>query len=92
MITIVSTVCETADPASEVKFGVGLLGELLTKFDNIVESFEPVADGAASRVFITKSYDASSHFEATTDEVLELYYKITGERFDLTAKAEVETQ
>jgi Rab GDP dissociation inhibitor len=89
---IVSTVCETADPASEVKFGVGLLGELLTKFDNIVESFEPVADGAASRVFITKSYDASSHFEATTDEVLELYHKITGERFDLTAKAEVETQ
>ena len=89
---IVSTVCETDKPADEVRFGVALLGELLAKFDNITDTYEPVADGAKSRVFITKSYDASSHFEATTDEVLELYAKITGTPFDLTAKAEVEAQ
>ena len=32
-------------------------------------AFEPVTDGTKSRCFITSSYDASSHFEETTNEV-----------------------
>jgi len=88
---IISTVVETDKPADEVAFGVRLLGELLTKFDNVTDTFVPVEDGSKSRVFITESYDASSHFEATTDEVLRLYKRITGTEFDLTTKAEVET-
>lgn len=31
-------------------------------------AFEPVTDGTKSRCFITSSYDASSHFEETTNE------------------------
>ena len=31
-------------------------------------------DGA----FITKGYDASTHFESTIDDVLDVYYRITG--------------
>lgn len=87
---IISTVVETDKPGDEVKFGVALLGELLTKFDNTTSTFEPVEDGSKSRVFITKSYDASSHFEAATEEVLQLYTRISGKVFDLSIKAEVE--
>ncbi len=32
---------------------------------------------------MTKSYDATSHFELASDEVLELYERITGEKLDL---------
>lgn len=33
---------------------------------------------------MTNSYDATSHFESASDEVLEIYQRITGEKLDLT--------
>jgi Rab GDP dissociation inhibitor len=89
---IVSTTVETAKPADEVKPGLDLLpGDgKITQFDNVVPTYEALDDGVKSRVFITSSYDASSHFEGTTEEVLVMYERITGEKLDLTAKAEVE--
>lgn len=90
-VGIVSTTVETANPAAETAPGVALLGELLTKFDNIVETCEPVEDGSRTKVFITASYDASSHFEATTAEVLSLYRRITGTALDLSQPVEVPT-
>ena len=44
-----------------------------------------------SRVFISTTYDASSHFEQATEEVLDMYMRITGERLDLSKAAEVDT-
>jgi len=32
---------------------------------------------------VTKSYDATSHFESATDDILELYQRLTGEKLDL---------
>jgi Rab GDP dissociation inhibitor len=32
---------------------------------------------------VTKSYDATSHFETATDEILEIYTRITGETLDM---------
>jgi Rab GDP dissociation inhibitor len=32
---------------------------------------------------VTKSYDATSHFEMATDEILEIYTRITGEKLDM---------
>jgi Rab GDP dissociation inhibitor len=32
---------------------------------------------------VTKSYDATSHFEQASEEVLEMYQRITGETLDL---------
>ncbi len=90
---IVSTTVETAKPEDEVAPGIALLGDKaahVTKFNNITDSFVPVEDGVRSRVFVTASYDASSHFEEATNEVLVLYKRITGEDLDLTQKAEVE--
>ena len=36
------------------------------------------------QVFVSKSYDATSHFETTCDDVLELFRKITGAPFDFS--------
>ena len=39
---------------------------------------EPVADGVSDKCFISKSYDATSHFETAANDILSLYKRITG--------------
>ena len=41
--------------------------------------YEPIADGSKDNIFISKSYDATSHFETTTDDVKDLYRRAAGE-------------
>lgn len=41
--------------------------------------YEPVEDGTKDSIFISKSYDASSHFETTTDDVKDMYRRLAGE-------------
>lgn len=41
--------------------------------------YEPTADGRGDGVFISRSYDATSHFETTTDDVRDIYRRAVGE-------------
>ena len=41
-----------------------------------------------SNLFITESYDPTSHIESTSNNVLSIYQRIFGEEFDLTIAAE----
>lgn len=41
------------------------------------------------QAFISKGYDATTHFETTVDDVLDMYRRITGRDLDLTAKEPV---
>jgi len=41
--------------------------------------YEPLEDGTNDNIFISKSYDATSHFESTTDDVKDIYRRATGE-------------
>ena len=41
--------------------------------------YEPVNDGSKDNLFISRSYDATSHFETTTDDVKDIYRRCTGE-------------
>jgi Rab GDP dissociation inhibitor len=83
---IISTTVETDNPKKEVS--TNLLGKTITRFDNIVDTWEPAADGTADNVYVTRSYDATSHFESISKEVLELYRRITGNELDLTPQEE----
>ncbi len=40
----------------------------------------------SDKCFISKGYDATSHFETTVEDVLEMYKRITGKDLDLSAK------
>lgn len=44
----------------------------------------PKDDGSESQVFISKSYDATTHFETTCLDVLDVYRRGTGEDFDFS--------
>ena len=41
--------------------------------------YEPIENGKKDNIFISKSYDASSHFESTTDDVKDIYRRLAGE-------------
>ena len=44
----------------------------------------PEDDGVDSSLFVTSSYDASTHFESTCADVLNIYERIMGEPFDFS--------
>lgn len=83
-LAIVSTTVETSDPHSEIKPGLDLLGPIEQKFVSVSDLYEPVDDGKSSQIFITKSYDATTHFESTCLDILDVYEKIVGEKFDFS--------
>lgn len=83
-LAIVSTTVETADPYSEIKAGLDLLGPIEQKFVSISDLYEPVDDGVKSQLFITKSYDATTHFESTCQDILDIYERIVGQKFDFS--------
>ena len=79
---MVSTTVETNDPESEIKPGLDLLGRIRQKFVCISDYLEPTDDGTQSNIFISTSYDATTHFETTCLDVLDIFKRATGEEFD----------
>lgn len=82
-IAMVSTTVETTEPEKELGPGIDLLGPILERFCCVSDIFEPCND-PKSKVFISKSYDATSHFETTCEDVLHLYAQAAGEPFDFS--------
>jgi Rab GDP dissociation inhibitor len=81
-IAIVATTVETQNPEAEVKIGLDLLNPILDRFVSITDYYEPLEDGTKDNVFISKSYDASTHFESCADDVVSIYERMLGEKFD----------
>eukprot|EP01064_Diplonema_japonicum_P036020 TRINITY_DN797_c1_g1_i3.p1 TRINITY_DN797_c1_g1~~TRINITY_DN797_c1_g1_i3.p1 ORF type:complete len:443 (+),score=135.50 TRINITY_DN797_c1_g1_i3:66-1394(+) len=79
---LVSTTVETSNPEEELKPGLALLGNVLERFVEISDVYVPASSGLDDNVFVSKSYDASTHFESTSDDILSLYERLTGEKYD----------
>ncbi|KAK4644374.1 Rab GDP dissociation inhibitor alpha [Podospora bellae-mahoneyi] len=80
-IAIVSTIAETsANHHLELAPGIERLGKIEEQFMGPpIPLYEPLEDGTKDNIFISKSYDASSHFETTTDDVRDIYRRLAGE-------------
>jgi len=80
-IAIVSTIAETsANHHVELAPGLERLGRIEEQFMGPpIPLYEPLEDGTKDNIFISKSYDPSSHFEATTDDVRDIYRRCAGE-------------
>ncbi|KAI0848343.1 rab GTPase activator [Daldinia vernicosa] len=80
-IAIVSTIAETtSNHHLELQPGLERLGQIEEQFlGPPIPLYEPLEDGTKDNVFISKSYDATSHFETTTDDVKDIYARATGE-------------
>lgn len=83
-IAIVSTTVESDKPEVEIKPGLDLLGPIKQKFVVLSDIYKPDTDGTENNLFISESYDATSHFETTCLDVLSIYRRGTGEDFDFS--------
>ena len=84
-IAIVSTIAETsANHHLELQPGLDRLGKVEEQFlGPPIPLYAPKSEGREDNVFISKSYDAESHFETTTDDVRDIYLRATGEELEL---------
>jgi Rab GDP dissociation inhibitor len=85
-IAIVMTNAETSNPEKELEPGLKLLGGVLEKFVIVSPLFRPKDDGKASKMFISRSYDAQSHFETACDDIVDIYRRVTGKDLVLKPK------
>uniref|UniRef100_A0A8D3DA70 Rab GDP dissociation inhibitor n=1 Tax=Scophthalmus maximus TaxID=52904 RepID=A0A8D3DA70_SCOMX len=79
---IISTTVETNDPENEIKPALDLLKPIEQKFVSITDQYEPTDMGTDSQIFISRSYDATTHFETTCDDIKDIYRRMTGSDFD----------
>lgn len=77
-LAIVSTIIETDTPHLELEPAFKLLGPRVDTLMGIADLYEPIEDGTKDNVFISQSYDSSSHFESATDDVKDIYFRIMG--------------
>ena len=87
-LAIISTMVETDNPNEEIKPAMEVIGPVLEQFDKISDIYHPIDTSFKGNVYITSSFDPQSHFENDTDNVIEIYEKITGAKLDLNLEEE----
>ncbi|KAH7885921.1 rab GTPase activator [Phlebopus sp. FC_14] len=91
-VAIVSTIVETDRPEQEIVPGLELLGPIYDKFVTVSPLYTPVSSGEADNVFITRSYDATSHFETVVEDVQDVWKRVMGKDLVLKERAGDEEQ
>nr|XP_055073317.1 rab GDP dissociation inhibitor beta [Misgurnus anguillicaudatus] len=89
-IAVVSTMVETSDPEKEIQPALTLLEPITQKFVSISNLMVPTDDGRRSQIFISRSYDPTTHFVTETDDIMDLYRRVTGSEFIFRDHREVE--
>merc|ERR1712168_1401623 len=83
-LALVATKVETDNPEEELEVGLNLLQPIKDKFVSVSDIWEPMEDGTESKIFISKSFDETTHYESTCNDVLSIYRRITGADFDFS--------
>merc|ERR1712137_953992 len=83
-MAMVSTTVETSNPEKECEPGLQLLGNIVEQFVVVSDSYAPKDDGTSSQIYISTTFDATSHFETTCWDVADIYKRVTGKELDLT--------
>jgi Rab GDP dissociation inhibitor len=92
-IAIVSTIAESSQNHHlELQPGLERLGRIEEKFMGPpIPLYEPLESGLNDNIFISKSYDATSHFETTTDDVKDIYRRAQREELVVEGLREGQT-
>jgi len=83
-IAIASTTVETENPENELEPAFGFIGPVLAKFTQVLPMMVPTDDGSEDKCFVSTSYDATSHFETTCLDIMDIFKRVTGEDVDLS--------
>jgi len=79
-IALVAGQLEKDNVKEELAPGVKLLGNTLQCFYYTSPLYDPANDFKKDGIHISKSYDATTHFESVCTDVIRLYQEITGEQ------------
>jgi Rab GDP dissociation inhibitor len=83
-VAVISTDVETNDPRKEIEPALAVIGKPCEMFVTVSDLYEPVQEGMPEdNIFVTKTLDATSHFESAAEDVLRIYKLITGKDLDL---------
>jgi Rab GDP dissociation inhibitor len=63
---------------------------VILRFVTVSPLEEPLEEGSESGVFVSRSYDATSHFETVCDDVKSIYKRVTGNDLVLKQRAAIE--
>ena len=85
-MAIVCTTVETENPKEELKLALDLLKPIMDKIITVDDVYEQSQDTREDNIFISRSYDASTHFETTCDNILDIYQQVTGRQFKFDDK------
>jgi len=69
---------------AELKPGLKWLGKVDAFFIECYDIKVPKEDGNRDKCYISRSYDATSHFEGTSDDVMDVYSRVYGKPLDLS--------
>ncbi|KEF59668.1 acetyltransferase [Exophiala aquamarina CBS 119918] len=92
-IAIVSTIAESsANHHLELQPGIERLGRIEEKFQGPpIPLYQPLESGMNDQIFISNSFDASSHFETVTENVRDIYRRAMGEELKVEGLREGQT-
>ncbi|PVU98358.1 hypothetical protein BB559_001646 [Furculomyces boomerangus] len=91
-VASVSTIVETDNPIAEIEMGIKLLGPIKERFDIVSDLHVPTETGAESQIYISKSYDATSHFVSVFEDIKDIYKRITGNELALSKRPTAEEE
>ena len=80
-IAIASTTVETKQPEKEIRPALELLEPTEHKSVNISDLLVPKDLGTESQICISRTYDATTHFEMTCDDIKDIYKRMMGSEF-----------
>ena len=69
-----------------------LLGSTLDVFMQISELRSATNNPAQDNLYVTSSYDATSHFESAGHDILDMYERIVGEKLEFNINPEEEEE
>lgn len=87
-IAIASTSVETDQPEKELDPALKLFGKIDYISLKVHDVIVPAIPGSQDGCYCSSSYDPTTHFETTIDEVLKLYEEIMGKPVDFDKKME----
>jgi len=83
-IAIVSTTVETDVPFEELQLGIKLLGAVDEVIYDTYDLLAPTGGAYKNEVYVSESYDPTTHFETTSDDIMAMYKAITNKEIDMT--------
>ena len=82
-LSIISSIVETENPLEELKIPLSFLEDIEQQFVYITDLYEVASATKQDNIYVTNSLDPMSHFEKATQEVIDIWEIMEGQKLDL---------